>query len=132
MARTRQTKTVLVVDDGQDFLKLMKIALGVQGHAVLTARNGREALKVLETEKPDGIILDILMPRLNGLRVLKRIRARDKQLPIFIVTAFPNEARFRTARRLGASGFIVKTGDPVEEAKRISAAFRVAAPARRP
>ena len=124
-------KTVLVVDDGQDFLKLMKIALEARGYAVETARNGREALASVQRAKPDAVVLDILMPRLNGLRVLKRLRAHDQSLPIFILTAFPNEKRFDVARRLGASGFLVKSGDPDQEVARITTALRVAARARR-
>jgi DNA-binding NarL/FixJ family response regulator len=68
---------------------------------------------------------DVLMPGLDGLAVLKKIRKMDKKLPVYILTAFSNEERFRVADKLGASGFIVKTIDLKKEIENISAALNI-------
>lgn len=119
-------KKILVVDDEPDFLKMIKMRLEADDYDVITASDGEEALDKVKVEKPDAVLLDILMPGLDGLETLKRIRRQNKNLPIFIITAFSNEERFRVARKLDASGFIVKTSDLKEEVKNISAILALA------
>lgn len=104
-------RKVLVVDDEIDFLDLLRSRLEASGYSVITAMNGEDALDKVKKEKPDAVLLDILMPGLDGLDVLKRIRKEDERLPVFIITAFSNEERFRMANKFNASGFIIKTED---------------------
>ncbi len=118
-------KKILVVDDEPDFLKLVKIRLESSGYDVLTALDGKEALEKVRNDKPDAVLLDILMPGMDGLEVLKTIRQENKDLPVFIITAFSNEERFKMANKLNASGFIVKTSDLKEEIERISGVLRL-------
>jgi len=104
-------KKVLLVDDEVDFMEFARIRLEANGYNVVTASNGREALEKLKTEKPDAVFLDILMPEINGIDVLKTIRMDDEKLPVFIITASSNEARFGLANKLNATGFVLKTDD---------------------
>ena len=63
----------------------------------------------IRTEKPDAVLLDIMMPHVDGLTVLKNIRQENKTLPIFIATAFANEERRQIANTFNANGFMLKT-----------------------
>lgn len=119
-------KKILVVDDEIEFLEMLRIRLEANGYDVITATSGEEALKKVNTEKPDTVLLDVLMPGIDGLDVLKKIRKADKNLPVYMITAFSNEERFKVANRFGASGFIVKTVDLKKEIDNITAALNLA------
>ncbi|MFA5147296.1 MAG: response regulator [Candidatus Omnitrophota bacterium] len=119
-------KKILVVDDELDFLKIMSIRLEASGYEVVTASNGKEALAIIRSGRPDAVLLDILMPDLSGLEVLKKIRKTDKKLPVFMITAFSSDERFKVANKLSASGFIVKTGDLKDEVDSITSALDLA------
>ena len=112
-------KKILLVDDEPDFIDLIKIRFEAGGYDVVTAYNGDEAIAKVESEHPTAVLLDILMPGMDGLSVLEHLRDNDKTLPIFIVTAFSNKERFEMAHKLGATGFIVKTDDLKDEVERI-------------
>ncbi len=116
-------KKILVVDDELDFLKMIKMRLEASDYEVITAANGKEALDLIKFRKPDAVLLDILMPGMDGLHVLKVIRSHDKALPVFMVTAFSNLERFEAANKLGASGFIVKSNDLKKEIENITSAI---------
>jgi len=82
-------------------------------------------LEKINKEKPNAVLLDVLMPGIDGLGVLKKIRKTDKDLPVYIITAFSNEERFKVANKLGASGFIVKTVDLKKEIENITTALNL-------
>ncbi|MDD5679882.1 MAG: response regulator [Candidatus Omnitrophica bacterium] len=113
-------KKILVVDDEVSIVQLAKFRLESNNYEVVTATNGKEALEKIKQEKPDAVLLDVMMPELDGLSVLKRIRETDKNLPVFMFTAFSNEERFKVASNLNASGFILKTADLQSEIKNIT------------
>lgn len=117
---------ILVVDDEPDFLDVIKMRLESCNYEVLTASDGKKALEVFKAAKPDAILLDIMMPKMDGLQVLKQIRKIDKNIPVFMVTAFSNDERFGLAQKLNASGFIVKTGDLKEEIAHITSILTIA------
>jgi len=119
-------KKILIVDDEPDFLKVIKLRLASYKYKVIMASSGKEALAKIKREKPDAVLLDILMPGLDGLQTLKKIRSTNKKLPVYIITAFSNEERFKLARKLSASGFIVKTASLKKEMDHITAALRLA------
>jgi len=119
-------KKILVVDDELAFLETIKNRLEANNYNVVTASSGKVALDKVEKDKPDAILLDILMPGLDGLEVLKKIRKKDKNLPVFIVSAYFNEERFKKAGKLNASGFIIKTGDLEKEITNINHVLRLA------
>jgi len=119
------SKKILLVDDEADFLEMIKIRLQASDYDVVVARSGKEALLKIKSEKPDAVLLDILMPGLDGLATLKKIRRQNKDLPVFIITAFSTEERFKLASKLDASGFIVKDGDLKKEVKNITSAINL-------
>ena len=118
-------KKILVVDDEIDFLEMIKLRLEANNYSVITAMDGNDALEKFKTEKPSAILLDILMPGMDGLDVLKKIRKENDRIPIFIVTAFSNEERFKQANKFNASGFIVKTSDLQAEIQNITSAIAI-------
>jgi CheY-like chemotaxis protein len=117
-------KKALIVDDEEDFLYVLGKRLDSAGFDVVAARTGQEALDIFDSARPDLVLLDVMMPGMGGLDVLRKIRARDKNLPVFIITAFQNEKRFALAGELNASGFIFKDSDlrtEIEKMKEILA-----------
>ena len=113
-------KKILVVDDEIDFLKVIQLRLEANGYEVITAFTGEEALKKVKEEKPDAVLLDIMLPGEDGLTVLKKIRAENNNLLVFIITAFSNEERYRLANKFNATGFILKTSDLQKEVQNIT------------
>ena len=120
-------KKILVVDDEQDFLRVFKNRLESMDYEVVTASNGNMALAKIKTDKPDAVLLDIMMPILDGIQTLKEIRKRDKNLPVFMLTASSDAERFKSAKDLNASGFIIKTADLKIEMNNISNVLKIAA-----
>jgi DNA-binding NtrC family response regulator len=119
-------KKILVVDDEVDFIEIIRLRLEANDYDVVTAFNGEDALKKIKDEKVDAVLLDILMPGIDGLEVLRRIRKIDENLPVYIITAFSTEERFKMANKFGASGFIVKTDDLSKQIKSINSVLDMA------
>jgi len=120
-------RKILIVDDEPDFLEIMSARLEASDYEVTTAANGEKALNYVKNDKPDAVLLDILMPGIDGLEVLRRIRKMDESLPVYIITAFSTDERFKEANKLGASGFIVKTDDLAKEVENITSALDMSA-----
>ena len=120
-------RKILVVDDEPDFLEVMRARLEANDYEVTTAANGKDALDYVKNNKPAVVLLDILMPGIDGLEVLRRIRKMDESLPVYIITAFSTDERFKVANKLGASGFIVKTDDLAKEVNNITSALDMSA-----
>ncbi len=123
MAKKRK---ILVVDDEADILELLASRLKANNYDVVTAVDGEDALAKISKEKPDAVLCDIMMPRLGGLDVLRKIRETDDRLPIFMITAYTNEERFKIANQYNASGFIVKTEDLQSQIENIAAIIDLA------
>jgi DNA-binding response OmpR family regulator len=102
---------ILVVDDEPDSVELLVEYLTRQGHAVSTASDGAEALRKLKEDRPHLILLDILMPGMNGIEVLRRAREIDHEVGVIMVTAVHEEELGRQALMLGAFDFITKPID---------------------
>jgi two-component system chemotaxis response regulator CheY len=103
--------TVLVIDDVPVFRDVVQHALAAAGHVVLTANNGAEGLKRLETDKVDLVLLDLAMPEMDGVSFLRRLRAdkRFEGLPVLVVTALSESSQVREARQMGALGPLLKS-----------------------
>ncbi|MFC1657927.1 response regulator [Candidatus Omnitrophota bacterium] len=112
-------KKILLVDDDQGFLRTVSSKLQESGYEVVTASSGKAALDELNREKPGAVLLGVMIPELDGLQLLERIRKEDKHLPVFIITTFSSEERFRLARKLNASGFMIKSLDLDQELRRL-------------
>ena len=102
------TKRILVVDDEEDFSELLQFRLRHLDYEVLSAATGTEALNRARCEAPDVILLDLLLPDLDGLTVCEILRRQlsTRETPIFLITGVTTEATQHAARIAGADGFI--------------------------
>jgi len=114
---------ILAVDDDELILKLLRINLALEGYHVATACNGVSALELLEEYEPELVILDIMMPGLDGFQVLDLIRQRCN-VPVIMLTAKCEETTLRDALVLGADDYVTKPFSILELAARIRAKLR--------
>lgn len=114
---------VLAVDDESGVLRLMKLELAEQGFHVVTAKSGTEALKLSEEQRPDVVLLDILMPDMSGVEVLRKLKDQTGA-PIIFVTAKDSDADIVRGLEMGADDYIVKPFNPDELAARVRAVLR--------
>ncbi len=114
---------LLVVDDEPGILRLIKMELSAQGFRVITASGGEEALRLAEEQRPDAVVLDIMMPEITGLEVMRRLRERTNT-PIILVTAKDKDADKVRGLELGADDYIVKPFSPNELGARVRAVLR--------
>ncbi len=105
---------ILVVDDEPTIVRLMEFILARQGHEMLVAVNGEEALEKIQLHKPDLVLLDIMMPRIDGYEVARRIRANEETagLPIIMLSAKAQEADIRKGMEVGVNEYITKPFSP--------------------
>jgi len=104
------TSTVLIVDDNPDSIMVLRTILESKGFAVLSAGNGREALAVMERQVPDAVLLDVMMPEISGIDVLKRMRgsAATARVPVILVTAKGQDEDLLDGYQHGADYYITK------------------------
>lgn len=107
-------KRILVVDDDVDICQLLQDRLGSYGYQVETAHEGGEALDAYRSAPFDGVILDIGMPKIDGLEVLREIRLRNSKIPIVMVTACGSVQRAVQAIKMGAQAYVLKPFDLAE------------------
>lgn len=105
---------ILVVDDEEIVIKSCLRILGGGDYEVETARGGREALRKVETSSYDVMILDIMMPDMGGLEVLRRTKEIHPDLYVIMVTGLPQNATVVEAKKLGACDYIAKPFEPDE------------------
>jgi two-component system response regulator MprA len=116
--------TILVADDDQKLLKMVRRTLIYEGFQVLTAENGREALAKLEVQTPDLVVLDWMMPELDGLELLRHLRLAGDEVPVLILTARDAvEDRVQGLDR-GADDYLIKPFAPSELLARLRALLR--------
>ncbi|ACT46955.1 sigma-54-dependent transcriptional regulator [Methylotenera mobilis] len=108
------TKYILAVDDEPSMLRLLEISLRQAGYQPLTARDGREALEVINAQQVDCVVTDLHMPRMDGLQLLKEVRKTDTELPVIIVTAQGEIGSAIDAMKNGASDYILRPFDLAE------------------
>ena len=101
---------ILVVDDNEFNVHLMEILLLKENYQVIKAKSGAEALKKVESETPDLILLDIMMPEMNGYEVMAKLKADDryKEIPIVLLTAVSNPDDIVKGFKLGADDYVTK------------------------
>jgi DNA-binding response OmpR family regulator len=117
------TRTILVVDDEKRITSLLKAYLGGQGFDVATAANGREALFVARQEKPDLIILDLMMPEMDGYEFM-RLHHKERETPIILLTAKVEEDDKVLGLELGADDYVTKPFSPRELTSRVRSVLR--------
>ncbi len=116
---------VLVIDDSFVNRQYIKAVLEEKEVLVIEAGDGSEALDILETHQPDLIILDLLMPVMDGIETLQKIRTNGYNFPILVLTADINDSTRQTCLQLGVSGFINKPTNGKEILKLINAVFQI-------
>ncbi len=110
-SKLRESKiTIMVVDDNQDLVEIVRLTLESKGFKVRCAYNGQELLDSLERQKADLILLDIMMPQMNGLAVLKRLKGNPDtaSIPVILLTAKVLEEDVRVGYKFGADRYITK------------------------
>ena len=115
----KKKKFVLVVDDQPKVLKFIEIDLKLRGFSVLTMSDAQGALDFLKEIKPDVLLVDIIMPGVDGFEVIQKLRASGSTLPIIAFSASPGNQE--PALEAGANDFVHKPFDPDDMAKRINA-----------
>jgi two-component system, OmpR family, response regulator len=128
------TQPILIVDDEPHIRELLAFALGKAGYVTVEAADGEAALEAIAAHKPALVVLDINMPRLNGLDVCRRIRA-EGQLPVLLLSSRDDEIDRVLGIELGADDYVVKPFSPREVTARVSAILRragAAAPGEEP
>jgi DNA-binding response OmpR family regulator len=114
---------VLAVDDEAGILRLLKLELAEQGFRVITASDGAEALRVAEEQRPDIILLDVMMPEMTGMEAMRKLREQT-DAPIILVTAKDSDKDKVSGLEQGADDYIVKPFSPDELGARIRAVLR--------
>jgi len=114
---------VLVVDDDPAILRLNKLELSGQGFSVLTAEDGGEALAIAEQHRPDIVVLDIIMPNISGLEVMRRLRERTN-IPVVLLSAKNHDEDIVSGLEMGADDYLVKPFNPEELTARVRAVLR--------
>ena len=99
---------LLVVDDEIAVVDILKHFFAKQGYQVFIATKGEEALAIIEREHPHLMLLDVKMPGLSGIEVLRQVRARGDEVKVVMVSAAHDEATMQEAKRLGAIDYVVK------------------------
>lgn len=120
----RTQPSVLVVDDDPELRSLLETYLGRQGFAVRTLPDARELDRRIERERPDLIVLDLMMPGEDGLSVCRRLRANHEQIPIIMLTARSDDIDRILGLEMGADDYLGKPFNPRELVARIQAVLR--------
>jgi len=109
---TEETKkAILAVDDDPKQLELLGIKLTEAGYRLIVVQSGEEALKTIKIEKPELVLLDILMPEMDGFETLKRIKAIDPGIPVAMVTSVWDDEEGKRCLEAGAFEYITKPVD---------------------
>ena len=114
---------ILVCDDEKDIVSALKIYLGSEGYAVYAAYNGKEALEVLEREEIQLVLLDLMMPVMDGMRAMIEIRKRSN-VPVILLTAKSEDTDKILGLNVGADDYVTKPFNPVELLARVRSQLR--------
>jgi pilus assembly protein CpaE len=116
-------KKILVVDDEPDALRMVKLTLSSEGYEVVTGSDGEEAIRVAALERPDLILLDVMMPKMNGYEVTRRLRRVPElaKVPILFLSARGQVVDKVEGLRAGGNDYVTKPADPVELVARVGA-----------
>ncbi len=117
-------ETILVVDDELQIVRVLRGYLEQSGYRVLTASNGKDALFIARHEKPDLVILDLMMPHMDGLEFTRHARAELPNMAIIMLTARVEEADRIVGLELGADDYVTKPFSPREVVARVRAVLR--------
>ncbi len=110
------SKKIMAVDDERHIVRLIQVNLERSGFQVITAFDGPDALKKVETDRPDLIVLDVMMPKMDGFEVLKRLQANPetREIPVIMLTAKAQDADVFRGWASGVSAYLTKPFNPLE------------------
>lgn len=126
LASTKMSKRILIIDDEDDIREVAQLSLeAIRNWQVLTARSGREGLRCAGAERPDAILLDVMMPDMDGPATLQQLRANPatQSIPVIFLTAKVQSADRRRFANLGVQAVISKPFDPLRLAEQVSVAL---------
>jgi DNA-binding response OmpR family regulator len=115
---------VLVVDDEKNIVELAKLYLTKEGYDVISAADGAEALQKVKAQRPALVILDIMLPQVDGWEVCRRLRQAEDDVPIIMLTARGDDVDKIVGLELGADDYVVKPFNPRELVARVKAVLR--------
>lgn len=118
-----KTQTILVVDDEPSIVEIVSLYLQRSGYAVHVAHDGKSALEMMVQEMPDLVVLDLMLPEVDGLEITRRIRA-EGNTPIIMLTARREETDRIVGLEMGADDYVVKPFSPQELVSRVRAVLR--------
>jgi CheY-like chemotaxis protein len=109
-------KKILICDDDPVILRLLQVNLEIEGYEVMSAHHGEEAVDKAIEQIPDLIILDIMMPRMDGYQAAQRLRSRSetKEIPLVFLSAKAQQTDIDTGRSFGVTEYLTKPFDPTE------------------
>ena len=99
---------LLLIEDDEQVAEVLSDAFGSQGHEITIRHTGEDGLAYLTYDRPDAVVLDIRLPKLNGVAVLRQIRASDPTLPVIIMTGLATPGEIEEVRRLGVTEIVEK------------------------
>ena len=114
---TDQKKIILVIEDEEPLRRVLKDILTVEGYSIIETKDGVEGLEMALKEHPDLILLDIVMPKMNGLEMLKQLRTDEwgKTAPVIVLTNLSDNEDVAKAMEIGAFEYFVKTDIKIDE-----------------
>lgn len=119
MKNTNKSKKIILVEDSFDIREMYRIKLEMENYEVVIAEDGSVVLNLIKKEKPDLILLDILLPKKDGFEVLEEIKKNQdndiKSIPVIMLTNLSNKEDIEEAKKLGATDYFVKAKSTPEE-----------------
>ncbi len=119
-----RTKTVLIVEDEKNIVDILRFNLQREGYATLEAYDGADGLSIAQTQNPDLILLDVMLPKMNGFDVCKTLRSQGNNVPVIILTAREEESDKVLGLEIGADDYITKPFSIRELIARVGANIR--------
>jgi DNA-binding response OmpR family regulator len=117
---------ILVVDDDPVIQKLLEVNFQMEGYDVATAGDGVEALASVAAERPDAVVLDVMMPKIDGIEVLRRLKAdpATSTLPVLLLSARAQASDIADGLDAGADAYMTKPFDPVDLLERVASLLK--------
>ncbi len=117
-------ETILLVEDDPSISRGLTMNLALEGFRAVAAADGEEALRLVQTQRPDLIVVDLMLPKIDGLEIIRRLRAQNEDMPIVVLSAKGDEADKVLALSVGADDYVTKPFGLAELIARIRAALR--------
>ncbi|MCA9370858.1 MAG: response regulator [Candidatus Peregrinibacteria bacterium] len=115
-------KTILIAEDDSFLQQMVAVSLEESGFTVIKANNGEQALKLLSSEKPDMLLLDIMMPKVDGFDVLEHMKQEKSKVPVIVMSNLGQESDIAKCKDLGAKDYVIKSdiepGDLVQQVQK--------------